>query len=224
MTYQETIDALKKLGTEPLRTKAIADGAGENTLGVSPVKMTRLAKKINADQKLAVELWNSSIADAQILATMIADVPASVELLEAWIKGIHYQAVADAFVTNIVAKTSVVKEKMSQWIKSSDEFVLRCGYRVMEHLAQSDASIPDSEFQDYLFGIRNGIQTAANRAREGMYHALIAIGKRNKRLNMEAIMTASEVGKVYIESGGKMQALPSAMEILADKELRATLT
>ncbi|KAB2880232.1 DNA alkylation repair protein [bacterium] len=217
--------ALERVGTEKLRAAYVLHGATGNYFGVSTAQFKRLKKKIGSDQRLALELWKSNNIDAQILATMIVEQNAINEsLMDDWITRIHYYAVADEFVGNVVALSSFAKLKMLQWINSNEEYVRRCGYTVMSYIAHEKESLSDDEFIQHLHAIGKEIQLMENRARQAMYEALIAIGQRNKLLNMEAMIVASQIGPVYIEHGDKKLKASHAMEILADKKLRESLS
>ena len=216
---------LERVGTEKLRTAYVLHGATGNYFGVSTAQFKRLKKKIGSDQRLALELWNSNNIDAQILATMIVDLKTIDEILiDEWIKMIHYYAVADEFVGNVVVPSPFAKIKMLQWMRSDEEYIKRCGYTLLEQIAHESDSLTDDEFIQHLHVIGKEIQLMENRARQAMYDALIAIGKRNKLLNMEAMIVASQIGPVYIEHGDKKLKASHAMEILADKKLRESLS
>jgi 3-methyladenine DNA glycosylase AlkD len=216
---------LERVGLEKLRAAYALHGATGSYFGVSPAQFKRLKKKIETDQSLALELWNSNNIDAQIFATMVIDLKAIDEILiDEWIKSIHYYALADEFVGNVVAPSPFAKTKMLQWMRSDEEYTKRCGYTILNHIAREKNSLTDDEFIQHLHVIGKEIQMMENRARQAMYDALITIGKRNKLLNMEAMIVASQTGPVYIEHGEKKLKASHAMEILADKKLRESLS
>ncbi|MBL7993776.1 DNA alkylation repair protein [bacterium] len=216
---------LERVGSEKLRTAYALHGASGSYFGVSPAQFKRFKKKIGTDQRLALELWNSNNIDAQMLATMIVDLKTIDEILiDEWIKKIHYYALADEFVGNVVVPSPFANIKMLQWMRSNEEYIKRCGYTILAHMAGVTDSLTDDEFIQHLHVIGREIQMMENRARQAMYDALIAIGKRNKLLNMEAMIVASQTGPVYIEHGEKKLKATHAMEILADKKLRESLS
>ena len=59
----------------------------ENRLGVKVPQMRKIAKEIGVDHKLALELWETGITEAMILASMV-DIPDEVteEQMEAWVQ------------------------------------------------------------------------------------------------------------------------------------------
>ena len=221
MNFSEVVEELKRFGKEELRSQYRSRGAGENCFGVSPANLNKLKKKIGVDPVLALALWNFKNTDGQILAAMIADPQEMTEpQLNAWVRDIDYYLVGEAFVSNVVSKNVFTKALMLEWIASKEEYVKQCGYLAMASLAQQDPTIPDGEFTDQLYAIAHELQNAPSRAREAMINAVIAIGKRNRKLNTEALIACSQIGSVYIDDGGASRKLPSAMEILGDKKLR----
>jgi 3-methyladenine DNA glycosylase AlkD len=80
--------------------------AVESRLGVSVPDMRRIAKQTGRDHKLAVKLWKTGIAEARIVASMIAN-PA--ELSEAemrnWVKDFNSWDVCDQVCMNLFEKT-----------------------------------------------------------------------------------------------------------------------
>ena len=224
MTFLEAMTELERVGTEANRKAYQLHGATGQFFGVSGAQFNRLKKKILTDHALALELWKTGNIDAQILATMLMESKTlDEELIDEWVREIRFYALADAFTNNVVIPSPYLKTKMSQWIHSNEEYVRRCGYVIMSHIALQAESLTDDEFIQHLHVIGKEIQLMENRARQAMYDSLIAIGKRNKLLNMEAMIVASQIGPVYIEHGDKKLKASHAMEILADKKLRATL-
>ena len=64
LTLKETLKHLKSLGNEKVRAQNTKRGAGDNQFGVGLGDIRGLAKKIKADHKLAMALWES-LSDAE---------------------------------------------------------------------------------------------------------------------------------------------------------------
>ena len=71
MTLNETLKQLKSLGNEKTRAHNTRYGAGDNQFGVKHGDIRVIAKKIGANQELALSLWETGNADAQLLATLL---------------------------------------------------------------------------------------------------------------------------------------------------------
>lgn len=223
MSPSEVLAALEKKSTVKLRELYSKQGA-QAVFGVSPAGFKQLAKRLGTNQSLAEALWQSGNVDAMILAALIADPEAGdSSTLKRWVDSISFYKVADAFVDEWVVKTKTAKDLMEFWIKSPKEFVRRCGYRILAWFAANDRSISNDQWIAHLHVIMNEIQYQENWAREGMNTTLIAIGKINRVVNMEAMIVAMQVGKLYVDYGDPSIKPPVAMSILADRKLRDRL-
>src|SRR5574341_929726 len=71
MTLNETLKQLKALGNAKVRAQNAKNGAGDKQFGVKHGDIRVLAKKIKADHKLAMSLWETGNIDAQYLAILL---------------------------------------------------------------------------------------------------------------------------------------------------------
>ena len=71
MSVNETLEQLKALGDEKVRKHNTKYGAGDKQFGVKHGDLRALAKKIKADHTLAMSLWETGHADAQLLAALL---------------------------------------------------------------------------------------------------------------------------------------------------------
>ncbi len=80
--------------------------ATEKRLGVSVPDMRKIAKEIGKDHQLALQLWNTGIAETRMVAAMI-DEPEKVseEQMEKWVKDIDSWDVCDQVCMNLFEKT-----------------------------------------------------------------------------------------------------------------------
>lgn len=224
MTADEILKKLESLGKEKNRELLKSLGAGDNVYGVSGANLEKLKSKIGSDGKLAAELWNSVNIDAQTLACMIADPEGFPESdIDAWTEKISFYQTADLFVSEIVIPAGYAKTKMTQWLSSPKPLLVRCAYRIMEHLAKQDSAIDNDRWMEFLYRIEKEIHTAPDRVKEAMNLALIAIGEKNKVLNMEALIIGMRIGQMTIEHGGKETKLPYSFQILGNKKLKQQL-
>jgi 3-methyladenine DNA glycosylase AlkD len=73
MTAKEIIAELRKLGTEQTKKMWMKHGAQEPCLGVKVEDMKKIQKRIKTNYQLALDLYDTGIADAMYLAGLIAD-------------------------------------------------------------------------------------------------------------------------------------------------------
>ncbi len=224
MTADEILKKLETLGKEKNREQLKSLGAGDNVFGVSAANLEKLKSKIGHDQKIADELWRSGNTDAQTLACLIAD-PAGIteSYIDAWTQKISFYQTADLFVSDIVIPAGFAKPKMLRWINDNNDMLRRCAYILMAHLAKHDDTIDNDRWMEYLYQIERKIHTAPDRVKEAMNIAVIAIGEKNKVLNMEALIIGMRIGQMTIDHDGKETKLPYSFQILGNKKLKQLL-
>ena len=73
MTAKEIVAELKKLGNAQTKKTWMNHGAQEPCLGVKVEDMKKIQKRVKMDYQLALDLYDTGIADAMYLAGLIAD-------------------------------------------------------------------------------------------------------------------------------------------------------
>lgn len=73
MNANEIVAELKKLGTAQTKKTWMNHGAKEPCFGVKVEDLKKIQKRVKSDYQLALELFDTGIADAQYLAGLIAD-------------------------------------------------------------------------------------------------------------------------------------------------------
>jgi len=140
MNSKQIIDELKKLSAESARETWRKMGMDTtNLLGVELTKLKALAKKVGRNHELAVELWNTGIHDARILAALIEEPKKfSPEQAEAWIGESDFWDLSDQLCIQTVAKTDFAEEKMKE-------------HRILEGFALWNPVTGRVEFHAYNF-------------------------------------------------------------------------
>jgi 3-methyladenine DNA glycosylase AlkD len=166
----------------------------ENTLGVSIPKLRKLAKASGKNHHLAQELWATGIHEARILASMV-DVPGAVteEQVEAWAGDLDSWDVCDQCCNNLFRKTGFAHRKAIEWARREEEFVKRAGFVLMACLAVHDKEADDDRFQPFFSLIQREAGDPRNFVKKAVNWSLRQIGKRNARLNREAIALARAI-------------------------------
>src|SRR5579863_7165758 len=147
-TCAEVIAELRGLGTQHnvdgmahfgIRAKIV--------FGVSKPKMDVLARKIGRDHALAVELWDSGVHDARILAGMI-DEPEEVtaEQMDRWVRDFDNWDVCDGTCCHLFVFAKPAWEKAIAWSKLPVEFQKRAGFALMAYLAYRDKTATDAKY------------------------------------------------------------------------------
>ncbi|WP_455281571.1 DNA alkylation repair protein [[Eubacterium] cellulosolvens] len=169
----------------------------EKRLGVSMPELRKMAKELGKDHKIALNLWKTGIADAQLLAGMI-DEPEKIteNQMEDWVKDINSWDVCDQLCANLFEKTPLAWKKIHDWSKREEEFVKRTAYALIACLAWHDKEADDRKFIKLLPVIEFGATDERNFVKKAVNWALRNIGKRNRKLNKVAINTARKIGRI----------------------------
>lgn len=202
MQVDEILSRLKSLG-DPKAVEGMARFGinPKNTYGVSIPTLRATAKKIGADHGLAQQLWSSGVHEARILAGMI-DEPESVteRQMESWVRDFDSWDVCDQVCSNLFDRTVLAHRKAVEWSGRSEEFVKRAGFVLMACLSVHDKGARDEDFLKFLPIIERESTDDRNFVRKAVNWALRQIGKRNLRLNKEAIETAEEIRRLDSKS------------------------
>ncbi len=205
---------MERLGTEQARKTYSRHGVGENQFGVSYADMGKFQKKLKINHDIALDLWESGIHDAQILALMVADPQkADSAKLDQWVQSLTNYVLSDALGT-YVAKTPLAQQKAEAWIPSNKEWISHTGWNVLADIANSSTTLPDSYFEHWLEVVERDIDHAPNRTRHAMNTALIALGARNSYLQSLAVAAAGRIGKVKVDHGLTNCKTPDAVSYI----------
>lgn len=166
----------------------------KNTLGCSMPFLRGYAKEIGRDHALALQLWDTGIHEARILAALI-DEPARVTKaqMKSWSKDFDSWDVCDQVCSNLFDKTPDAYITAQQWAKSTQEFVKRAGFVLMACLAVHDKKAPDAAFKPFFPLIIAGAVDERNFVKKAVNWALRQIGKRNAALRRRAIAVAGQI-------------------------------
>ena len=165
-----------------------------STLGVPVSELRNLAREIGTNHTFAVELWDSGIHEAQILASIIDDsADVSGDQLEQWVLEIDSWDVCDQLCSNLIEKTLYAYNKASEWSLREEEFVKRAGFTLMARLSVSDKKAPDETFHPFLRRIYEEAGDDRNYVKKSVNWALRQIGKRNLTLHKKALSTAERI-------------------------------
>jgi 3-methyladenine DNA glycosylase AlkD len=166
----------------------------DKRLGVAVPEMRRIAKAAGKDHAAALELWATGIAEARIVASMIA-VPAQLteEQMEAWVKDLDSWDVCDQVCMNLFEKSPLARRKIVEWSSREEEFVKRAAFALLACVAWHDKRATDEELIAFLPLIERCATDERNFVKKAVDWALRTIGKKNHRLNQAAIETARRI-------------------------------
>ena len=170
--------------------------------GVSKPKLDEIVKRIGKNHALGLALWETGIHDARLLGMLISR-PEEVtkEQMERWVRDFDNWDVCDGTCCHLFAETKPAWKKAFEWSNRKKEFEKRAGFALAAYLAVHDKAAADAPFLKYLRVIEREAWDDRNFVRKAVNWALRNIGKRNLRLNREAIRSAERIRKERTRAG-----------------------
>lgn len=217
-TLDEVLNKLnEKAKSDQLEGMARFGIVGDQRMGVSVPDMRNIAKEIGKDHQLALELWDTGIPEAMIVAGMVAEPDKlTEEQMEDWVVDINSWDICDQVCMNLFEKSPYVEQKIFEWSAREEEFVKRTAYALIACLAWHDKDASDQAFTKYFPVIKNGSTDDRNFVKKAVNWALRNIGKRNIELNQAAIQVAREIQAVDSKSA-RWIASNAIRELESDK-------
>lgn len=195
MTSTQVIEQLRSMGNADNVAGMKRFGIrGSEILGISMADLRKLARPLSPSHDLALELWETGIHEARLLATLVED-PAAVDgkQMDAWAEDIESWDLCDQCCINVFRFTDEAPGKVYEWAKRDEEFVKRAGYSLLATLAVKPKHLPNSVFVEAFPLIIEGAKDDRNFVKKSVNWALRQIGKRNKELHPLALEVAKEL-------------------------------
>jgi 3-methyladenine DNA glycosylase AlkD len=173
----------------------------EKTWGVKIPVLRAIARIHKKDHKLAIQLWETEIHEAKILASMVADIKLLDEVqMENWLKGFDSWDVCDQVIMNLFERHPLAWKKAVEWCGRQAEFEKRAAYVMMARLAVSDKKALDEKFVNFFPLLMEGAQDPRNMVKKAVNWAIRQIGKRNRQLNQKSVDLAEEIYRMDYKS------------------------
>ena len=197
MNIPEILEELKK-NAHPENKEGMSKYGIEtgDALGVPIPILRKMAKDIGQNHDLALQLWDSGIHEAKILASLVADAEKlTSEQMNDWARDFDSWDVCDGCCLNLFYKTPFAYQKVVEWSLAEEEFVKRAAFALMTVLVRHDKKAGDSTFADLFPIIEREADDDRNYVRKAVNWALRGIGKRNSNLNSMALEVARRLLK-----------------------------
>ena len=224
MEYKEVIKKIESL-KNPKNVAGMARfGIRPKTkvLGIPIPETRKLAKIIGKNHDLSLKLFDSGIHEARILAGYIAEPEKfTKQHLEDWVKTFDSWDVVDQVCSAVLDKTKFVPKVIFEFAKREEEFVKRTAFTLIACLTVHDKKMSDKEFIKFFPLIKKASTDERNFVRKAVNWALRQIGKRNKKLNKQAIRLAKEIQRINSKSAKWIAN--DAIRELTDTKVRARL-
>jgi 3-methyladenine DNA glycosylase AlkD len=226
MTAEEIVAQLKPLGRESTKKVLLNHGIHEPVFGVKIEDLKKFQKRIKKDYRLALELYDTGIYDAQYLAGLIADDSKMTKKdLRAWVGKANSAALCDYTVPWVAAESPHGHELALEWIDSPKEFVAAAGWGTLGGLValKDDADLDLAELKRLLQRVQDSIHEQPNRVRCSMNGFVIAVGCYVRALTDLALETAAKIGRVTVEMGDTACKVPNAADYIKKVQDRGTI-
>jgi 3-methyladenine DNA glycosylase AlkD len=185
----QILATLKRKGTRKNREGMARYGiVAPKAFGVSVATQQQIYKRVGKDHRLALALWKSGWLEARML-TPFVDEPAKVTpaQMDRWAKDFDNWAICDALCFHLFDKTPHAWQKINQWSRRREEFVKRAAFALVASVALHDKQAPDAPFLRALRLIEREASDERNFVKKGVSWALRGVGRRNRKLNRNAV-------------------------------------
>ncbi len=113
-------------------------------IGLAIPELRGFAKAIGRTHELAVDLWETEVHEARILASMIDD-PAAVteDQMDSWAQDFDSWDVCDQVCANLFERTRFAFRKAVEWSAADEEYVKRAAFVLMARSAVRNKEAAD---------------------------------------------------------------------------------
>jgi 3-methyladenine DNA glycosylase AlkD len=179
----EYVSSLRRFGVQ-----------GEKIMGVKMPVLRALAKQYRKNHQLAVQLWDTGVHEARILASLVDNVKEVTEAqMEDWVQDFNSWDLCDQTCANLFCRTPFAYEKALTWSERHEEYVKRAGFVMMAELAIHDKKAEDAQLAAFFPLMEREAYDERNFIRKAVNWALRQIGKRNATLHTRAVLVAERL-------------------------------
>jgi len=225
MTAKELVAELKKLGTAQTKKMWMTHGAQEPCLGVKVEDMKKIQKRVKMDYQLALDLYDTGIADAMYLAGLIADdAKMTKKDLQKWVANATWGMVAEYTVPWVASAGPHGREMALKWMDTKDEVIASAGWQTYSSMVaiKDDGDLDLGEIKSLLQRVTKTIHQQPNRVKYVMNAFVIAVACHVKPLHKLAVDTANGLGKIAVDLVGACK-IPFAPDHIKKFEARSAI-
>lgn len=140
MTLKDALAQLEALGSEKMRAHNVKHGVSGDQFGVKMGDIRTLAKEIRTDHALALELWDTGILDARLLAILLMK-PKQIAAgdMDAMVRSNPFTQVSD-WLNSYIVKQHPDKEALrQQWMATDHPMAARAGWSLTAERVSKNA-------------------------------------------------------------------------------------
>ena len=170
----------------------------KKAFGISAPVLKNLSKEIKNQtedrHKLALELWETGIHEARIIAYLIDHAKkVSEKQMDSWAEDFDNWAICDGTCGHLFCRTEFAYKKVFEWSERDEEFIRRAGIVLIANLAVHDKKAADEKIAQFLSILEKRADDERNFVKKAVNWSLRQIGKRNLHLNKLAVETAEKI-------------------------------
>jgi 3-methyladenine DNA glycosylase AlkD len=165
-------------------------------LGVPLPQLRKIAKSVNKDHQLALDLWETGIHECRLMASL-ADDPKLVipQQMDKWVADFYSWDVCDQVCGNLFDRTEFAIDKALEWSNSENEYIKRAGFVLMAEFAVHNKKAGNEQYVQFFPIIEREAWDDRNFVKKAVNWALRQIGKRNRDLHKIAIACANRIAQ-----------------------------
>ena len=205
MSAKDIVAELKKLANAQTKKTWMNHGAQEPCLGVKVGDMKKIQKRVKMDYQLALDLYDTGIADAMYLAGLIADdAKMTRKDLQKWIETANSPWVAGYSVPWVASASPHGREMPLKWMESKHEAIAAAGWQTYSSMVaiKEDTDLDLAEIKSLLQRVAKSIHQQPARIKYMMNNFVIAVGCHVKPLHPLAVAAANGIGELAVELVG----------------------
>ena len=226
MDLKQVISELKSLENPANKAGMARFGINvENALGISMKSLEPISKRIKKNHKLGLELWETEIHEARILAILISEADKlTFEQVENWVNDFASWDICDQACLKLFRKSSVAVERIDDWIRNEKEFVRRAGFALLATLAvHLKGQENDSFFVKYFEQMLQYSVDERNFVKKAINWAIRQAGKRNEKMRRLVIGLCEKILETHSKSKSAQWIAQNALKELSSAKIIAKL-
>jgi len=223
VTTAKVIQRLKQIGDYAIAERKSKDFGITitNALGIYQKDLNQLVKEIGKNSSLAIELIDSEIYEARLLAAKLfrhQDLTES--QMDEWVKFFDTWEMCDSFCMQIFKYVDFSWERIFSWSIREEEYVKRAAYVIMATYGQGHKETPNRKYETcYPIILRDAVDDR-NFVKKAVNWAIREIGKRNVHLQENCIALCEEMLDLHIDSKSANWIAKNALKELQDPAVR----
>lgn len=193
-TADELLRSLENLADPKIKKDLMGFGVNPaRSLGIRLPAIRQLAR-CQKNHDLALELWDSGIHEARLLASMVDEMEkVTRDQMDGWVADFDAWDICDIVIINLFHKTRHAFDCSRDWVYSQSEYVCRAGFVLMAVMAVHLKNLPDNEFLPFFPLILNHSYDERIYVTKAANWALRQLGKRSIFLEKYALDTAYQL-------------------------------